>query len=509
MANNVEPEVLVNSVLGRISDILLNGDGEAIPRSDDHFLAFMSPGIPMLDEDFNYALEGFGGVSRKNVNVNNPADSLGPGQDAAGATESDLAADAAQKYMRAEAFYAMTDLIPDTKGIIDSGRINTWNPENRISSVYAQALQMSQVYNTEPDEATKAKIDRWRGLLQVTETRKNIVTEEEEEITRESPLVTAYNEKHLNWLGAAIEYNNVRIAAMKNESQEAIHRFAANGVHLQTKLRAALADWSTNGFKGEFEQIAAAIQSVEERSYVLLKQRYKEDFARSVLTNPSSGANFLYTAPAPASFARGSAGWSEYTFNKGSFESNYKFKSSTTSAGASYGFGPFRVGGSGKVSKQRWDSQLDTQSFSMSFKLCRVPIYRPWFHLDFIKSGFWRYDASNVIAANAMVSDGKTPPNGLMPAITTECIFVRDLFLHFGESHRTVMRKKESSSGGGGFAFGPFHAGGRHTQASDERSVDAQWESQGIRINGIQLLGFMCHMLPKAPDPRSDIQSWI
>ena len=56
MANEVEPEVLVNSILGKFSDVLLNGDGKVVPRSDDHYDPFMSPGIPMLNEDFLYTL---------------------------------------------------------------------------------------------------------------------------------------------------------------------------------------------------------------------------------------------------------------------------------------------------------------------------------------------------------------------------------------------------------------------------------------------------------------------
>ncbi len=78
MSNDIEPEVLVNSVLGKVSDVLINGDGEVIPKSKDHYLAFMSPGIPMLEDDFNYALEGFGGVFRNNVDPNNLEKSTGP-----------------------------------------------------------------------------------------------------------------------------------------------------------------------------------------------------------------------------------------------------------------------------------------------------------------------------------------------------------------------------------------------------------------------------------------------
>ena len=403
----------------------------------------------------------------------------------------------------------MCDLIPDTSGIVDSGRINVWNPEARVSSVYALALQMSQVYDLQPDEETKAKIERWRSKLQETVTEEDVITGEPVETVKESRLVKAYNEKMLQWITAALEYNSMRISALAGQDQQATHNFAINGPVLQAKVRAALSDWSSNGYKGAYEDLVSAIQSVEERSFTLLKQRYKEDFFRSLLTSPSSGANFLYTAPAPASFARSDSGWSKFYFNRGSYNSHHKFTSSRTSAGGGFSIGIFSVGGGGSVSKQRWEGSVDAENFKMEFSMCRVPIYRPWFHLDYVKSGFWRFVPDNAEVKNSLLSDGATPPDGLMPAITTECIFVKDLVLHFGNSHSDYLRKRESASGGGGISIGPFWGGGSHSNTSDERNYNADWSSQGIRIKGMQLLGFICHMLPKAPDPNPGISEWI
>ena len=123
MANNVEPDVLMNAILGKINDVLLNGDGETVPKSKDHYFAFMNPGIPMLGDSFNYAIEGFGGVERRNANPQHLDKAVGPQDNREGATAVDpaaLAADARRKYQSAEAFAAMCDLVPGTSNIIDS-----------------------------------------------------------------------------------------------------------------------------------------------------------------------------------------------------------------------------------------------------------------------------------------------------------------------------------------------------------------------------------------------------
>jgi hypothetical protein len=255
MADTVEPEVLVNAVLGKVSDVLLNGDGEVLPKSDDHFLAFLNIGIPAHKDDFNYALEGFGGVYRRNVDANDLEKSTGP-QEAGNEPSIDqqLAADALQKYMQAESFHNLTNLIPDVSGIVESGRINNWNEEGRISDVYAMALQHSQVYDNEPDEATKAKLERWRSKLVTTRKEKDIITDEEVEVTEESAIVKRYNEKMLAYLAAATEYNNLRISAMAGKDQEAVHRMAINGPLLQMKVRAAMNDLVERRAQGRCRQ---------------------------------------------------------------------------------------------------------------------------------------------------------------------------------------------------------------------------------------------------------------
>ena len=516
MANNVQPEALMNSVLGKISDVLLNGDGKVIPRSSDHYLAFMSPGYPLSSDFFNYAIEGFGGVARLNADPNQLDKAVGPrSDDASGGSASAeidtsaLAADARRKYMAAEAFSAICDLVPDTDGIVNAGRINTWNPETRISHAYALALQFSQVYNVEPDADTKRKLDRWRSLLQEVKTEVDLVTEEELEVTRETELVKKYREKMLAYYGEALAYNTLRISALAGQDEQAVHQFAINAPLMQMKVRAAENDWIGNGYRDTYDRINAAIAAVEGRSFALLKQRYKEDFVRSLLTNPSSGANFLYTAPAPADFARSDSGWSEFYFNSGSYNSNHKFSASRTSGGGGLSLGVFTIGGSGSVSKKNWEGEINAEHFTMRFKMCRSTIYRPGVNLAFVKSGYWRMDQQNEEYKNALLSDGKTPPNGLMPAVTTDCIFIKDLVLDFGDRNSEYERRTKEVSGRGGLSYGPFFLGGSHGSEESEQSHQSTWTRQGLRVEGMQLLGFLCHTLEKCPDPKPSITDWI
>lgn len=510
MATEIAPDVLMNSILGKISDALLNGDGNVIPKSDDHSVATLMPGIPFMWDSFDYALEGFGGVVRQNAATDALDKSLGPQGDGAPVVDPGaLAADARRKYATAEAFAALCDLVPDTSGLVESGRINVWQPETRISHAYALALQFSQVYNVEPDDETRRKIERWRGLLQETVKQIDLVTEEEVEVTRETALVKKYREKMLAYYGEALAYNTMRISALAGQDEQAVHQFAINAPLMQMKVQAAENDWISNGYRDTYNQIAAAIAAVEGRSFALLKQRYIQDMFRSILTNPSSGANFCYTAPTPADFARSGSGWSEFYFNSGSFNSNHKFTSSDTSAGGHLHLGPFSIGGGGTVTKQNSSSNLNVETFSLRFKMARVPIYRPAINLAYLKSGFWRFDHNNEEYKNTLLSDGEKPPKGLCPAITTDCIFFSDLHFDFGEYNSHYANEYESVRGSGGMSFGPFFLGGRHSNSSDEQSYAANWSGQGVTIDGLQLGAFLVHTLDKTPDPNPNVTDWI
>ena len=509
MSEKVLPEKLMNNVLGKLYDILTNGD-DVVPKSDDNYLAWLSVGIPYPKEELEYLSTGFTGIYRE------PA----PAVLADGTTEKPkqktpeeinqlLAQDVTRKYMQAENLARLCDMVPDTSGVQGDVTMNVWNPENTLSQAYNHILKFSQVANFEPDEETKAKIERLRGLLQERKVKKNIVTEEEEEVLEETQLVKKYNEKMQNFLNVALEYNTHRVNALAGNDPAAVHFWTMNASLLRNKVMAAKNDWITNGFKEEYDQIAAFIAQVEGRSMLTLKQQYIDDVDKAKLTGPSSGSDFFYTSLIPGGFADTDNGWTEFSFTKNDYKSNYKFDSKKGGGGGGLTLGFFNIGGSGSYEKQNSKSKIDTSNFKLRFKICQVPIVRPWFNVNYLTSKYWRFDESNPEFKDNMVSDGAIPPNGMIPAYTTTAIFVKDLQLHFGESHREVSTEIEKAAGGGFVSWGPFHAGGKYESHSQERDVDFSSDSQGIKVKGMQLIGFKCHMLPKSPDPKPNVEEWV
>ena len=109
-----------------------------------------------------------------------------------------------------------------------------------------------------------------------------------------------------------------------------------------------------------------------------------------------------------------------------------------------------------------------------------------------------------------MISDGATPPNGLMTNCLTDMVFICDLDIDFGESNSRYAEEAQSVGGAGGMSWGPFHLGGKHTNSNDERTSSAEWSSQGLSIKGMALLGGLYYMLrEKSPNPNPNVQNWI
>lgn len=525
----VEPEVLLNSIMGKVYDILTNGD-DTVPQSEDNFFSWATPGIPVDPEDFRFLKQGLTGVVRKaaldemrTTKPDGSTDAEKQPELTPALLEQLRATDAAQLHRQAEDFARLVDFVPDLAATTNNqlASLSVMSNEGSLSDRYEYILRMSQVMQTVLPDEVKAKIEKFRGLLQVTKTIKNLIDDSETQVTEPSPLVRAYNAKMKDYMDAALEYNSRRIDALSADNQKAVHYWAINANILRNKVKATMGDWISNGYKNEYEQIAAFIDQVMQRDMSLLKQQYRDDLEKARLTGLNSGSDFFYSSAVPGDFIE-SSGWTEFGFSSSDFNrqsnSSYRMTRSSSSAGGGF-LGIFGGGGSTSSASGQSQShvQFDSEHFHLRFRIAQVPIVRPWFKTAFLAGKCWRMDQNNPEAKGQMVSDGGTPAKGLLPAYPTSIILIRDLAMCVAKSSgfRDMMSSWERSSAKGGafMSFGPIHLGGSHgrSSASGERSSEYHFDSdsQTMSVPGAQIIGFKCHVLPKSPDPLSTIKDWI
>lgn len=561
-----EPSVMMNQIMGKLYNILTNGD-DTVPKSEDNFFSWATPGIPIEPTDFEFLSQGLTGVVKRakleearggggsadeGTTGGAPAGTAPTGETPAGepptttppttttapttpapAEKAEItpqmlealrAQDTAGLYMQAENFARLVDFVPDMASTTNNqfAQLSIMNNEGSLSDRYEYIMRMSQIMHSELPEATKKKVEKFRGLLTVTKTKKDLIDDTETQITEPSPMVVAYNQKMAAYENAALEYNSRRVDALTADNVKAVHFFAQNAKILRNKVKAALTDWVTTGYKDDYEKIGAFIEQVMQRDMALLKQQYKDDLDKAKLTGLATGSDFYFTSLVPGNFMK-AGGWTEFTFTSSDFNnsanSSYKFTKSSTSAMGGY-LGIFGGGGSVSSSSGQSQSQVkfDSANFSMSFKITQVPIVRPWFKTAFLASKLWRFDPSNPQSKGDMVSDGGKPPKGLIPAYPTSIICVKDLVLRFGKSsglsEAEASWKKTAASGKAGVSFGPFHLGGSHGRSSSNGQRSSKYhydsETQTMTVPGAQIIGYKCHVMSeKAPNPNTSITEWI
>src|SRR5262245_36948565 len=109
----VEPSVMLNSIMGKLYNILTNGD-DTVPVSEDNFFSWMSPGVPVESGDFEVLSQGLTGVVKKakldEIRGENATDKQ---EVTPQMLESLRAQDTAGLYMQAENFSRLVDIVPD------------------------------------------------------------------------------------------------------------------------------------------------------------------------------------------------------------------------------------------------------------------------------------------------------------------------------------------------------------------------------------------------------------
>ncbi|WP_299125233.1 hypothetical protein [uncultured Winogradskyella sp.] len=531
MNEKINPGDLMNGVLGKIYDKLVEGDPDVVTKSPDNHFAWLSVPIPFHKSDFDFMNEGFKGYARqpifsplnntmtsvektKNTNEENSDGESNEDNQSSNISESSenemskedlIAIDANRKYLQAENIAALLDYIPDVDGM-NSSTINVFSSEGKISSVYHEVLNHCMVADYEMDEKTKAKVEKYKSKM-VTKEYDDIL---EKEVEKPSKMVLLYEQKKNAYDAACQEYNDSVAEAIVGTNENNIHAMSTgNAKVLQSKKDAALRDWISNGYKEQYEHITNFISHVEGRHMVSLIDKYKQDFENAQVSAMSgSKLPFQYTSLVPGTFAKTSS-WTQFEYTFSDYKSKYKNKSQTI--GGSAGGGTFLGGASVEASHTKTNAkrESDFEGFYLKFQICAVQIYRPWFHKTFLTNTSWKFDSNDVNYKDDLLSDGNIPAKGRMPAVTTQCIFIRDLRLNYGKYHsefeKNLSETDVSVKTRSIFHKSEFNYNNSESSGNRERNRT----SNEIKVDGMQLIGFKCHLLKESPNPNPEIEKWV
>ncbi len=461
----VAPDVITNAIMGKLYAVLTGGD-ESVPKSEDNFFSWCTPGQAVTQASYDFLVQGFSGklkpeaierYRRANAgNIPDPeGDSGGPGL-----SDDDKEAirdeDETLQWASADSLSRLVDFIPEVGSTRKTLDVNV--EEGVLSEVWERILTMSQVRKMELTKEEIEKINNFREFTQATVTTdKDPDTGTDIKIIGEKPVGKAYRDYHTAYDKAVGDYGDAWANAQVDRGAK--RKFAVQARSLRGNMHSAMSDWETYGYKLEVDKGSAFIEEVSNRDLSLLKKHYGEDMTDAKLANPAIQDEFNLTLLTPADFAT-STGWTQFTFNSGDIDQYAKSDAESHSTSVSAGGGWMGIGASAGHSdssdREAFNGTFNAKSFSLTFEIAQAAIVRPWFHPSFIKSKSWRFSpGSDEVVSGDMVSDGGNPPKGLMPAYPTSVIFIRNLSMQIGENsgYSNFLHKAESSATGGGDRF--------------------------------------------------------
>lgn len=470
----------------------VNGGDETVPAQKDSFVSWCSPALAFEPQDFKFAVQGLSSGT---------------------ATRPGTAEENRLLNRQAAAFANLIDFIPDVGGIYDGREQDTvWRTSQaRLSYMYGETLKFSKVVAGDLPAADKARLDRYRKLLATTKQRENPFTGEMEEVTEPSAVMVAYTEKMEAYINAALEYNAAREAAQTATGATgaaAVAYWTNNASLLRLRVKAAADAWTSTGYRNDVDRMNADIAQTTARDMLLWKQKLVENFEEGDIASVDSG-HFKYTTLVPASFAT-NRGWTKYSTSHEQVSQSSRY--STTSWGGSAGLnlGFFRIGGGVSSSERKYSSNYAISSFKLSFELTQVGIVRPWFYPEFFMNKGWDLPPGCGWNYPAKPSDGvgkpPTGPKGTLIGYPTSILFARNVKIESADFVRAYKEYSSSIGAGGSVGWGPFQLSGHYSHSESGRDFNSTTDSTTLTVPGLQVLGFINRLIPKAPDLAAGIK---
>jgi len=300
------------------------------------------------------------------------------------------------------------------------------------------------------------------------------------------------------------------------ENDPANARFRARLTAMEKKkLRRLRRMWMSVGRKNQVERIQNILNALEQGGMVAYRDRIQERMENSLFETTLVGLatdSTYYTGLVPANLFK-AQGWQKISLNQTSQRNHFKAKDTSFKGRTGFSL-PFGLGFSAKASKSKsvTTRENERESLHISFEIAQGLLDRPWFDPAFLASSKWTMadpasgeSLSTLKDEDFVLSDGGSPPKGVMPAYVTAVILVRNVRLRASNMKSFVedIEKEHAVSGKAGFfgGFGLFSAGGGHTQKERERLYEFDSSSGTLSILGTHIVAFRGTWVHKAPDP--------
>lgn len=254
--------------------------------------------------------------------------------------------------------------------------------------------------------------------------------------------------------------------------------------------------------------------SLDSLSFMDDKQRI---YQKSILPlNQAGKLNFF--VPRDFGTINGQKSWTEIEISDKTIDIIKSLKTSGGGGRGSFLGGLFGISGGGGGSWTVDFNKTTINDYYIKFKITKVRIVRPWFESNFINESWWDFENDDIRQYyqseyeewnNIIKKDGEPDAplfgkKGFIMGYPTDAIFISDLELRLKYSDDTTNHSISDQNYSAGFSWGPFRIGGNYFRHTDEKFQTIKTNDGTLKVNGIQLLGFVNKFFPLLPHKRID-----
>lgn len=446
---------------------------------DDNVVVWAFPGIPFQPDDLAFAEE----LAIGEFDPTAGQEDLGEDITATPANLADTLSPGGRFRLRlrqARVFSELVDFLP-TPDLVYPGM----GVSDPLATIMDVVLSHSQIAKLPQADSAKVKL-----ILE----QANAVLDDDEKFDKYETRKKAHRD--------AIRARNTALLTFQT-SEDAAAGMAAQleGPLLTEDMHDAESRWKSRGFKEEIENAESLIASASKEDLSQWKDRVKQRYDDATVTSIEALVpfSFKYTTLFPTKFLDSDAGWTNYSYSESNHSRSFG-KRVTRFGGTTSFFGFFR--GKANSSRERIHIDSKSDSFSISMKVAEVAISRPWLDRIFLESRAWRFGPGAAAVSDVIdLSDGERPPTGSMIGFTTSVIFAKDIVIKSSDMQANSDTYKREFEAGGGLTYGPFSLGGSGSSQTQTTDVSHGFEDGKLTVNGMQVIGFRCRLLKRAPNP--------
>lgn len=278
------------------------------------------------------------------------------------------------------------------------------------------------------------------------------------------------------------------------------------GKSYQDDVDLAWDQWQSFGFKQEIDEAVAVLASQGIDPAILLIARAKHKYENSLLNFPSVG-NIPYTFMTPSKWysATGADGWNNYSQSDFHSETHFDSKTTHTDAGGGFSVGFFSIGGGGSADKTQTALNIQTEGLTIEFEYAVADIQRPWLDTTLLNLSNWflvgDYPASCISDGTFNQQFKQNNPTEMLflPSVVTSFILARNVVIKWNKKATDMETLNSAASGGGHIGYGPFSVSVNHSETHSKSDFTFDENSQGITIEGVQIIGYVSTIMPGSP----------